>query len=99
MRDAVIPEEAWYEFDGIPVKWQIPVGVLYDYHMGQDPAIPGETFTCQPWTLTLRFKEYPNSILPRTANACHDNFVNSSKEVGSIAVPKDIDGDYTNWYT
>ncbi|KAI9267379.1 autophagy protein Apg5-domain-containing protein, partial [Sporodiniella umbellata] len=53
-----IPEEdfdsAWYECESEPLKWHYPVGLLYDLEY-QNITLP--------WSLTIRFKNFPSSTL------------------------------------
>merc|ERR1740117_386431 len=41
--------EMWLEFQASPLKWQIPVGVLFDILVGDEAG------KCLPWQLTVRF--------------------------------------------
>ncbi|KAG5365775.1 Autophagy protein 5 [Yarrowia sp. B02] len=58
--------ETWFEFEGVPVKWNWPAGLAYDLLTGLDPTRPN---TAQkPWMLTLQAdqkEEYPKSLLLR----------------------------------
>jgi hypothetical protein len=53
--DALPPgvDAVWFSANGVPLKWQIPTGVLYDLLGG------GEL----PWRLNVHFRGYPDSTL------------------------------------
>ncbi|KAK7108805.1 autophagy protein 5-like [Littorina saxatilis] len=46
--------EMWLEFDGEPLKWHYPVGVLFDLY--------GSARTL-PWTLTVHYQNFPEDEL------------------------------------
>jgi autophagy-related protein 5 len=41
----------WLEYNGEPVKWQYPVGVLYDMMVKSSEELP--------WKIHIRYKEFP----------------------------------------
>ncbi|KAF8455127.1 autophagy protein Apg5-domain-containing protein [Terfezia claveryi] len=84
---SVNPAEAWLDFEGVPLKWHWPIGLLYDILTGRDPSYATMDFNSGdehrlPWTLTLHYSEYPTEHLMRldSPNALQDSFVNSIKE-------------------
>ncbi|KAL1976617.1 hypothetical protein VTN31DRAFT_2899 [Thermomyces dupontii] len=32
------PQSGWFSFEGVPLKWHYPLGLLYDLYAGADPA-------------------------------------------------------------
>uniref|UniRef100_A0A151UIC4 Autophagy protein 5 n=1 Tax=Cajanus cajan TaxID=3821 RepID=A0A151UIC4_CAJCA len=71
----------WFEYKGLPLKWYIPTGVLFDL-LCVEPE--------RPWNLTIKifvhFRGYPsNLVLPCEGE---DNvkwsFINSLKEVSCV---------------
>ncbi|XP_014210724.1 autophagy protein 5 [Copidosoma floridanum] len=51
--------EMWLEFNGTPLKWHLPIGVLMDlYH--NDIQLP--------WHITVHFDKYPEDVLMRCQN-------------------------------
>ncbi|XP_050159018.1 autophagy protein 5-like isoform X1 [Malus sylvestris] len=67
----------WFEYKGLPLKWYIPTGVLFDL-LCAEPE--------RPWNLTVHFRGYPGNILI----PCDDDdtvkwsFINSLKEAAYI---------------
>ena len=50
----------WFEVNGAPVRWHLPVGVLFDLAATtQDPSAPGGACTA-PWNVTVHFDKYPD---------------------------------------
>ncbi len=45
----------WFEFEGIPLRWHLPVGVLFD----QVCIINKELLP--PWNITVHFDKFPNN--------------------------------------
>ncbi|TMS10866.1 Autophagy protein 5 [Larimichthys crocea] len=45
-------EEMWFEYEGTPLKWHYPIGVLFDLHASN---------TVLPWSITVHFKPFMKS--------------------------------------
>ncbi|WLF77892.1 autophagy protein 5 [Lodderomyces elongisporus] len=74
----------WLEYEGVPLRWNLPIGVLYDHLY-----LPAK-FTNQstPWTLDLKIASstlpYPsNYIVPFTYSA-EDGSVNYTKSINEM---------------
>eukprot|EP00094_Tigriopus_californicus_P002092 TCALIF_02016-PA protein Name:"Similar to ATG5 Autophagy protein 5 (Pongo abelii)" AED:0.09 eAED:0.09 QI:4/1/1/1/1/1/4/341/245 len=71
----------WFEFDGTPLQWHRPLGVLYDLAvMNSD----GEARP--PWSLVVHFDNYPHQEILRldSPQAVEMNFMSSIKEADFI---------------
>lgn len=90
--DEIIAESGFFSFDGVPLKWHLPIGLLYDIHMlsTQDVSHDGESTRAlgkrgNPFRLTVHFStatesdRNSNTITPSPA-IVHDAFINSVKE-------------------
>lgn len=75
----VIPpnsDSIWFDYEGLPLKWHIPTGVLYDLLVAEFE---------RPWNLTVHFRAYPTEALTLCeVEAVKWNFVNALKEASYI---------------
>ncbi|KAK6457879.1 autophagy protein Apg5-domain-containing protein [Scheffersomyces xylosifermentans] len=65
--------QLWFEYEGVPVKWNLPVGFLYDFlHL---PSVVGdiEGSSGRSWTLVLRTQEYPSEYIIPFIYKNHDS--------------------------
>ncbi|XP_076258968.1 autophagy protein 5 [Rhynchophorus ferrugineus] len=53
--------EMWLEYNGQPMKWHFPIGVLYDF------LVEGETETL-PWLVMVHFDKFPETQIYRFSN-------------------------------
>ncbi|KAF7714802.1 Autophagy-related protein 5 [Penicillium ucsense] len=83
--------DGWFAFEGVPLKWHYPIGLLFDLYAGADPASkvglgldPSQhTETSTPWRLTVHFSDWPSEDLVRldeNGMVMNDAFINSVKE-------------------
>ncbi|XP_057532334.1 autophagy protein 5 [Amaranthus tricolor] len=70
-------DTVWFEYKGLPLKWYIPTGVLFDL-LCAEPE--------RPWNLTIHFRNYPsNTLTPcKDEEAVKWSFINSLKEAAYI---------------
>ncbi|KAM5576656.1 autophagy protein 5 [Rosa sericea] len=67
----------WFEYKGLPLKWYIPTGVLFDLLCAESE---------RPWNLTVHFRGYPGNILIpcEGEDSIKWSFINSLKEAAYI---------------
>ncbi|VEN52452.1 unnamed protein product [Callosobruchus maculatus] len=53
-------QEMWLEYNGQPLKWQYPIGVLSDLLLGPDDLLP--------WNITVHFNKFPETEIYRFSN-------------------------------
>ncbi|KAK4802957.1 hypothetical protein SAY86_001160 [Trapa natans] len=70
-------DTVWFEYKGLPLKWYIPTGVLYDLFCAEPE---------RPWNLTVHFRGYPGNILIpcEGEDSVKWSFINSLKEAAYI---------------
>ncbi|KAL9316411.1 hypothetical protein ACSQ67_017412 [Phaseolus vulgaris] len=71
-------DAVWFDYKGLPLKWYIPTGVLFDL-LCVEPE--------RPWNLTVHFRGYPsNVLLPcEGEDSVKWSFINSLKEIEPTA--------------
>lgn len=75
--DADGDDELWFEFRGRPLKWNLPVGVLFD-SLAADHGLP--------WSVTVHVKNYPEGLLLRCPSMAtiETYFINQLKQACHI---------------
>ncbi|KAK9238051.1 autophagy protein Apg5-domain-containing protein [Lipomyces kononenkoae] len=85
---ASLSPEWWLDFEGVPLRWNWPIGLLYDLLTGLDPTQGDgpEHDWHLPWTLILHHSQYPSDILLRLASdsALKEQWMNRVKEADFI---------------
>ncbi|KAH3988433.1 autophagy protein 5 [Parastagonospora nodorum] len=90
------PSDLWFSYEGVPLKWHYPLGLLYDLYSGAEPYHPSDSPPPSPttpskqdskqplpWRLTLHTSAYPTTqLIPLDNNnlQIHDLFIHSVKE-------------------
>ncbi|CAN6607429.1 autophagy protein 5 [Trichomonascus vanleenenianus] len=74
----------WFDFEGVPVRWNWPVGLSYDLLTGLDPTQAAEEKNDShlPWALELHHKNYPKDYILgyESIDSLRDYWLNQSKE-------------------
>lgn len=84
--------DGWFSFEGVPLKWHYPIGLLYDLYAEADPASSkgsksdeADETTSGPlsWRLMVHFSDWPHEELVQLdaeGVVMNDAFINSVKE-------------------
>ncbi|XP_065345018.1 autophagy protein 5 [Cloeon dipterum] len=66
--------EMWLDYNGTPLKWQYPIGVLFDSLLGADATLP--------WNITVRFDRFPEKELLKcpSRDVVESHFMSCIKE-------------------
>ncbi|XP_078001380.1 autophagy protein 5-like [Glandiceps talaboti] len=69
--------EVWFEYEGQPIRWHIPVGVLFDLYAHR---------AALPWNITIHFQQFPEEELIRCKNkdVIEAHFMSSVKEADCL---------------
>ncbi|XP_069462681.1 autophagy protein 5 isoform X2 [Ambystoma mexicanum] len=69
--------EIWFEYEGTPLKWHYPIGLLFDLHASN---------TALPWNITVHFKNFPEKDLLHcpSKEAIESHFMASIKEADAL---------------
>ncbi len=82
--ETISPYSGYFTFDNVPLKWHLPLGLLYDVYVAstQDARQEHLVATPLPFKLTLHFTPDPEkpSLQDATPVVLHDSFINSVKE-------------------
>jgi len=81
-RDVLPPgdNELWFDAGGVPLKWQLPCGVLHDLLAGSE----------LPWRLTVHFRAFPEGALTHCSgpDAVRGHLFNSLKAWRGATSPR-----------
>ncbi|XP_073727866.1 autophagy protein 5 isoform X1 [Misgurnus anguillicaudatus] len=69
--------EMWFEYEGTPLKWHYPIGVLFDLHASN---------AALPWNVTVHFKNFPEHELLHcsTNSVIEAHFMSCIKEADAL---------------
>ncbi|KAI1294592.1 Autophagy protein 5 [Halotydeus destructor] len=75
--------DLWLDFDGQPLKWHYPIGLLWDLY-GADSSLP--------WNITIHFTKFPEEELVRcsTRSAIETVFISTIKEADTLKHRGDV---------
>uniref|UniRef100_A0A8C9VXN9 ATG5 autophagy related 5 homolog (S. cerevisiae) n=1 Tax=Scleropages formosus TaxID=113540 RepID=A0A8C9VXN9_SCLFO len=69
--------EMWFEYEGTPLKWHYPIGLLFDLYASN---------TTLPWSIFVHFKNFPQQdLLHCPSNSVIEaHFMSSIKEADAL---------------
>jgi len=73
----VSTESIWFEYNKFPMKWNVPVGVLFDLLVGKKKSKDH-----LPWSITFHYRGYPDDVLLslKGIESIRFNYINALKE-------------------
>lgn len=84
-------ESWWFDFEGVPIKWNWPIGLSYDLLTNLDPKQIDTSYELLanaklPWTLNLHNKDYPTDYVLKlnNLNGMWDHWLQQVKEAGYV---------------
>ncbi|KAF9391962.1 autophagy protein 5 [Podila verticillata] len=74
--------EVWYDYEGTPLKWHYPIGLLYDIQGLQASSGKGMNGSLLPWKITVHFQNFPADklIKSQAVDSSQDYFMSMIKE-------------------
>ncbi|XP_070581357.1 autophagy protein 5-like [Ptychodera flava] len=69
--------EVWFDFEGQPLKWHTPIGVLFDLYASKSAL---------PWNITVHFQNFPEDelISCKTKEVIESHFMSCVKEADCL---------------
>ncbi|XP_075227951.1 autophagy protein 5 [Lycorma delicatula] len=69
--------EMWLEFNGLPIKWHYPIGVIFDINKADIEL---------PWNITVHFDKFPEHEILHCSNreVVESHFMSCIKEAGVL---------------
>lgn len=93
----ISPDTGYFTFDGVPLKWHLPAGLLYDIYVLSTQDVSHEDTVrsssirgkAEPFRLTVHFTQISSStqqlhLINATPTIVHDAFINSVKEADFV---------------
>ncbi|KAL5010532.1 hypothetical protein ScPMuIL_012837 [Solemya velum] len=70
-------DEMWLEYEGLPIKWHYPIGLLFDLLAGDEVL---------PWSITVHFQNFPRDELLHCPNkeAVESLYMSTLKEADAL---------------
>lgn len=80
--NSVRSNETWLDYNGTPLKWHYPVGLLYDLYANEGT---GQSSINIPWILNVHFDNYPNDMLQyKNKDMIEAYFLSTIKEADAL---------------
>ncbi len=74
--------EVWLDYNGTPLKWHYPVGLLYDLYANEANSNTSDNL---PWTVNVHFSDYPADMMQYTGKEMVEAyFMSTVKEADAL---------------